>query len=321
MTEKLEDIMKVANGKWPSILVSLGFTELAVSGKHGPCPICEGKDRFRFMKLDGPGRWICNQCGSNDAMNLVMEVNNMSFHEAAKMIRPMVGQADYCAAPKVPDQADIKRRTSALMDTWRAAKDRESMEAYLKGRGLPKSSYNQASLRCGSVTLWEDGEKAGKHPCMLARVTNTKNLTVALHKTYIMPEGKKIKRLSKTVGPMTGGAIRLFKLEGETLIVAEGIETAMAARFLYAHRTGKLVPAWATVSANGMRSLGIPKQIKKVIIMGDSDSSFTGQSAAYDLANRLVVKDKLEAEVMLPKAADMDWLDVLNSMPNRGEFK
>ena len=315
MTEKLEDITKVANGKWPSILVSLGFTELAVSGKHGPCPLCEGKDRFRFMKLDGPGRWICNQCGSNDAMNLVMEVNNMTFHEAAKMIRPMVGQADYCSAPKKEDDADIKRRTEALLNTWRAAKDRDTMEDYLKERGLPKAAFNQASLRCGKVNYYDNGTKQGEYPCMLARVTNSKNLTVALHKTYFLPEGGKSKKLSKTVGPMTGGAIRLFKLEGETLIIAEGIETALAARYLYQKRTDKIVPAWATVSANGMRNMAIPKAIKKVLIFADNDASFTGQSAAYDLANRLVVKDKIEAEVMLPKNTGDDWLDVLNRIP------
>lgn len=315
MNAMTEDIMKVANGKWPSILVSLGFTELAVSGKHGPCPLCEGKDRFRFMKLDGPGRWICNQCGSNDAMNLVMEVNNMTFQEAAEMIRPMVGQADYCAVPKREDDADIKLRTSALMDTWRDAGQRELMEEYLLGRGLPKESFNQASLRCGTVDYYDDGKKQGEYPCMMARVTNSSNLTVALHKTYFLSKTEKSRKLSKTVGPMSGGAIRLFKLEGETLIVAEGIETALAARHLYKQRTGKIVPAWATVSANGMRNLAIPKAIKKVIIMADNDASFTGQSAAYDLANRLVVKNKLEAEVMLPKKTGDDWLDVFNGLP------
>ena len=51
-----------ATGQWESIIFSLSGVKLA-KNKHSPCPICGGKDRFRFDDRDGRGTWICNQCG------------------------------------------------------------------------------------------------------------------------------------------------------------------------------------------------------------------------------------------------------------------
>ena len=37
-----------AVGRWKSILPAFGVTPQQLTGKHGPCPLCGGKDRFRF---------------------------------------------------------------------------------------------------------------------------------------------------------------------------------------------------------------------------------------------------------------------------------
>ena len=49
------DVREVAQGRWRSILTVLGIDERALSGKHGPCPMCGGKDRFRFDDREGRG--------------------------------------------------------------------------------------------------------------------------------------------------------------------------------------------------------------------------------------------------------------------------
>ena len=106
--------------------------------------------------------------------------------------------------------------------------------------------------------------------------------------------------------------------DSEILIVAEGSETALAARYLLAQQSGKEHPAWATISANNMKKVAIPKCVKHVIIMGDNDSTFTGQAAAYELANRLVVREKRTVEVFTPKQVDVDWLDYWNMTKEKG---
>ncbi len=310
----VEDVMKAANGKWPSLLLSLGFSERVVSGKHGPCPMCEGKDRFRMIDLEGGCKWICNQCGGGDAMNLVQLAMNMTFQQAADKVRPMVCGASYSTAPKKPDSAAIKRLIGRLMDSWRAAQNKDELSRYLEARGLPREAFNQADLRVGKVDHYdEDGKNTGSVNTMLARIITPQNRTVALHKTYFLPEGRQ-KKISKVASTIAGGAIRLFNAkDAETLIVAEGIETALAARYLCKVRGRGVFPAWATISASGMKKIAIPKSVKHVIIMADNDASFTGQAAAYDLANRLVVRDKRTVEVFYPKQVDTDWLDYLNS--------
>jgi putative DNA primase/helicase len=49
--------------------------------------------------------------------------------------------------------------------------------------------------------------------------------------------------------------------------------------------------------------------VRKVIIYGDNDASFTGQEAGFRLAKRLVAKG-LEVAVKIPERVK-DWADVL----------
>ncbi len=51
---KYEDLRELCRGRWPSIFHSLGIN-FRMDGKHGPCPFCGGKDRFRFSDKDGYG--------------------------------------------------------------------------------------------------------------------------------------------------------------------------------------------------------------------------------------------------------------------------
>ena len=71
MSERL-DVREAAHGRWPSILSALGLDERALSGRHGPCPMCGGKDRFRFDDKEGRGTYFCSGCGAGDGVQLAM---------------------------------------------------------------------------------------------------------------------------------------------------------------------------------------------------------------------------------------------------------
>ena len=47
--------------------------EVPVASRNliGTCPMCGGKDRFRFDDKGGRGTWICSQCGAGDEIELV----------------------------------------------------------------------------------------------------------------------------------------------------------------------------------------------------------------------------------------------------------
>lgn len=72
-----------ARGQWRDILGTLaGITEKELSKRHGPCPACGGKDRFRFddnIESPGDGGYVCGQCGSGAGISLLMKVTSESF--------------------------------------------------------------------------------------------------------------------------------------------------------------------------------------------------------------------------------------------------
>jgi len=79
----VSDVAAAAIGRWPDLLTAVGI-DTPFSGKHGPCPACGGKDRFRFDNKGGRGTWICNQCGAGDGLDLVGKVTGKLPKEVAE---------------------------------------------------------------------------------------------------------------------------------------------------------------------------------------------------------------------------------------------
>ena len=140
---------------------------------------------------------------------------------------------------------------------------------------------------------------------MVALVMGPTGKAVTIHRTYLQA-GKKApiespKKLMPHNGTLQGAAVRLFEPELGVLGISEGIETAIASTQLFK------VPTWAAVSANMMEQWEPPKGIEKVFIFGDNDANFTGQKAAYVLANRLSIKG-ISVTVKIPDNIG-DWAD------------
>ncbi|AHN25852.1 DNA primase, phage-associated / Replicative helicase RepA [Gilliamella apicola] len=81
---KINEITTQAVDKWQSIFNSLGI--VVGNGKHCPCPVCGGKDRFRFDNKNGRGTYICNQCGSGDGLNLIKNYYHCDAKEASSKV-------------------------------------------------------------------------------------------------------------------------------------------------------------------------------------------------------------------------------------------
>jgi hypothetical protein len=83
-------------------------------------------------------------------------------------------------------------------------------------------------------------------------------------------------------GPVGGGAVRLrMPNSGEWLAIAEGIEAALAVA------TACAMPAWAALSAGGIRALLQQREATHALICADHDASGTGQRAVRDAARWL----------------------------------
>ena len=126
-----------------------------------------------------------------------------------------------------------KKIATELMNDWRGATDKTIVPEYLESRGLVREAFGGADLRGTTLRLFdEDGKDVGKHKAILARIVTRHNKVACLHRTYLLEDGTK-KKITRTIREWTGGAIRLFKADKETLLVAEGIETALSVRWLY----------------------------------------------------------------------------------------
>ena len=100
MHKEISSVMQAANGQWGHVLSSLGI-QMPKKDKHGPCPMCGGKDRFRFDDLEGRGTWICNQCDpkAGDGLQLVINVLGVSPTKAAKQVAGVFGCPRNCNTP------------------------------------------------------------------------------------------------------------------------------------------------------------------------------------------------------------------------------
>lgn len=308
-----EPLRERARGRWQSILAAVGVPSKALRNRHGPCPVCGGKDRFRFDDKAGTGSFFCSQCGPGDGIELVKRLHRLDFRQAAALIERHLGEAQAWQPPKSSASTDAQRLDDlkALWSRSRRITLDDAAGRYLNLRtGLTQFP---ACLRFSPDERYADpGAKPSWHPLLLARFepaddTGADGQTFALHRTYLDGAGCKADVASprKMLGTMPeGGAVRLMP-HGDTLGIAEGIETALSAAALFD------VPVWAALTSGLLQDWEPPNNVRLVIIFGDTDASFTGQSAAYILARRLKARG-LTVSVELPVRTGSDWNDVLS---------
>lgn len=286
-------------GKWNGIFNHFGIE--VGDGRHCPCPMCGGADRFRFDDKEGKGTYYCNHCGAGDGFNLLQNKLGIDFKEAINEVKKIIGGVVYTK----PKEQNMDPETLRKMFTdSNVIEQNDFAGAYLNSRGL--TTYPE-TLR--SLDKCYESETKKNHPAMLAVVRSHEGEGLTLHRTYLTMYGdkaplEKCKKLMPALKKITGGAIRLFPATNGTIGIAEGIETAIACY----EQTG--VPTWSAISSTLLEAFKPPLGIKNVIIFGDNDKNFAGQKAAYTLANRLVIKDKLSATVMIPDKPGTDWLDM-----------
>lgn len=314
-----EPLKDRAMGRWRGILTSLGVPAKALLNRHGPCPVCGGRDRFRFDDKGGRGTWICSRCGAGDGIELVKRLLNVEFREAAKVIEQQIGTAPVIRnAP--PAQTDDHKR-SGIVALWQRSREitlDDQAGRYLQDRvGL--TTFPPCLRYAQDERYTEVGSRPSWHPVMVAKVNPSDTAVAhgeraALHRTYLdRYSGKaQVTEPRKMLGTMpTRAAVRLME-HGDVLGIAEGIETAFSAAALFN------VPCWAALTAGLMELWSPPPLVKTVLVFGDNDESSTGQAAAYNLARRLKAKG-LAVSVEIPQITGWDWNDVhQRSLSDRG---
>lgn len=255
------------------------------------------------------GRWsdFATHDRGGDIISLYAYLNQISQSEAA---RRLSSPQDYRKitvspyAPPKPPKAPNAKAVAAILRTCQPAAG-TLVESYLRARAIPGAIphslfYHPSLLHAPSSTRW---------PAMVAAVMRWPgDVLVALHRTYLAHDGSgkaPVTPNKMMLGSVAGGAVR-FGDALETIIVAEGIETALS---LY-HATG--ITTWAALSTSGIRGLILPPPATTPHIILAADHDTAGITAAQEAAEKWQRLGHL-VKVAIPPAPGMDFNDVLRA--------
>jgi putative DNA primase/helicase len=265
------------------------------------CPLHGGRS---LVIRDGDGDRVLVTCwGGCDRPNVLAELQRRGM---------LSGGGDYSPhVISVPRRDARARRTSRSLNIWRQTeRDVAIVGRYLAGRGIVLDPW-PASLRF-HPRCPRPKDDAGSFvpplPAMVGLVEHVKLGPVGVHCTYLQRDGSSkadIEKAKAIFGAVDGGAIRIgAPRAGQWFAVAEGIETTLSVGMACS------MPAWAALSAAGIKKLVLPPQATHVLICADHDASGTGERAARDAAARWLAEGR-RVRIAIPPVPGTDFNDIL----------
>lgn len=300
MARLITDIKNRARGLWGDIIFPQLGVDIPGKGKLGPCPVCGGNDRFHYIDDHDDGNWHCRHCDKEygDGLDLVSRALKITNTEAAKRVGEIIGadtrSPDKPARKEASDgqkpAPDIAAKVAAIS---RKTTPKESL--YLAGKGL--TGFTPPTLPDGKIFL----ELVDVNGAICGAQTITPDGTKQLiHRSrkkgaFIVPD------------PLPEAP--------ETIIIAEGVATAISAGMLH---SGAVV---AAIDASNLKPVALalrgryPKA--KIIIAADNDYHAPGELDEHGKPKRNTGKISGEEAAaacggwlaLPPGEAKTDWND------------
>jgi len=171
-------------------------------------------------------------------------------------------------------------------------------ERYLRTRGVDAPRNNDALRFHPRATSMDDRRR---RPALLAAIRDRAGRVQGVEIALLAIDGKTRAAVAtprRIVGRLVGGAVRLHRA-GESLLVAEGVVTALSAS------RALDLPAWAALSAHNLARFDPPESVRRLVAAADNDA------AGLAAAERLRVRSRLTVEIALPPQRYKDWNDWL----------
>lgn len=288
----INELVQNANGKWEHILNSLGI-EIG-NGKHCPCPVCGGKDRFRFDNKDGRGTFICNQCGAGDGLELV----KLYYHCDAKDASIKVSEC--LSIPNVNMSHNHNNKTQGNSID-------KKVEYLLSKSILGQSEYLTQKGLTFDLPLLDNGR-------IFAPVTNINGVYTggqfigADGRKHLMTgTNKKGSFICVYPKPNTPNEINAILRASSEVIICEGLATGITIAE-FRHRDAIII---AAVDAGNLihvaRSIREVNPTVKIVIAGDNDIN---QSPNKGLAKAIETAQEIKGYYSVPDTDyKCDWDD------------
>lgn len=317
---------------------------------QGSCPFHQERTPSFYVMPDDRRFKCFGCGAAGDAIEYLRKTRGLDFQSAVAQLASSSGSSGMSRAssrppPQTAAVSLLEPVPNQVHELWAGADAPNIAEFYLRSRRLLRYGTLPAALRghnhvlyaeaCGtekplvepSWRTWRgsDGQwwKAIHKPAMLATITDPQDQITALQRIWCEtryevdasrsgPQDARAKGLvtrKKTLGRIGAGAIRLAEPE-ETLGLAEGVESAMAAAQLFRY------PVWALAGVTRMGAAGrngspdrapaiwLPHRIRHLYIFGDRGDA--GERAA-DFCAWWYRRQGLDARAVLPSESYDDW--------------
>jgi len=233
MNRTVSDAAAAARGHWPRILPALGLK--VIKNRHMPCPVCGGKDRFRFDDQEGRGTWHCNQCRAGDGLDLVKKALGISLTEAAERVNALTGNLppvdEKVSSLTGAEDNEAARAAAALLARQLVSTAQEAAgNAYLSRKGWPEHvSLTLTQPQKVAITRYLPGDLVVPLHDMSGDLVNVQLIHAAGEKRtlkggqvkgacHVLSTGKAPKRIWLAEGYATG--LTVHNLTGDAVWIA-----------------------------------------------------------------------------------------------------
>ncbi|EAM8777845.1 DUF927 domain-containing protein [Salmonella enterica] len=297
MTVKIvSETARLARGNWRDIYQRLGV-KIPENGKHGACPKCGGKDRFRMDDIDGKGTYFCNHCGNGDGLDLVKKVFSVNAYQAAEKVREVLS---VMPVTNTPARKKDSKAANAKPVNWQKiiSQTAQGESRYLVNKGLT----GQRQL----LTTRELAAAGGKFPpdSLLLPIINTAGEITGIQ--LISPDGNKGVYSGSR---FSGCFISVGDIPAETperVIISEGYATAVSVSLL--------ADGWSVAAISKTNLKPAAEAIREkwpevqIVIAGDNDFEDGKPNDGKDKAISAAIAVKGRVSVP-PGRVKIDWDD------------
>ena len=301
---KINEVTAEAVGKWQSIFSSLGID--VGNGKHCPCPVCGGKDRFRFDNKNGRGTYICNQCGSGDGLELIKNYYHCDAKEASDKVAECLNLSNQ--NNQIRENLAFRKIDSEQLHNDNISDNPvcKKVEYLLSKATLGQSQYLTKKGLTFDLPLLDNGR-------IFVPMLNLHNEYAGGQ--FIEPDGSKhlMKSSNKKgafiwVSPNLGKPDEVNKelLTATEIIICEGLATGISIA-VFRHRSLVISAIDAGNLIHVSKAIRELNPTAKIIIAGDND---IGQSPNTGLAKAIEAAQAVNGYYSVPDTdCKCDWDD------------
>lgn len=279
-------------------------------GRYWLCGDVHGTPgRSLYVQLFGEraGKFTDAQTSEHgDLLDLIRLNRGLDFRaacdEARAFLRLPIVPAMRKEVPVPSGSSEAARRLFAASVSIRGT----IAETYLRQRGIVLPS-DFSALRYHPRCFYRAPDGRQIWPALITAVTHSDGNVTGVHRTWLAPDGGKapVDQPRRALGHLAGNRVR-FGAVRETLLAAEGLETALALKMIM-----PAMPVIAALSASHLAALNLPTTLRRLYVARDNDQA--GKLALEKLRLR---RTDIDIRALVPRAEDFN-ADLLTLGPDR----